>query len=335
MIEEIFVPESAAGRGWDDFEAYVRVRNDVETASLGSGVLWQGAEELLPKFASNPQRIRRLFVARVDGQIVGRAMVTTRPRALGAAADLVVDVLPEYRGRGIGASLLDRIESVAKTSGATVLQCHVVQAARPEVDSGGPFLRAHGYVMEQRARVSVLDLASFTRPDFEVSGDFRIHVWRGPTPDAWLDGVAHLRTRMSIDPPTADMVVVPDEWDAVRIVEHDAREVATGRQLFTAAVEHRLSAALVGFTELAAAPGGGVAMQGATLVLREHRGHRLGLLLKAAAVESLLEHEPPARQVVTFNAEENRPMLTVNEALGYRAIGVESAWQKVTSQSRE
>lgn len=335
MIEEIAVPDSLTSECRDDFDAYVQVRNDVEAATLGSDVLRQTSEELLPRFTSNPQRARRLYVVRDAGLIVGRAMVTSRPHIADAAADLVVDVLPAYRGRGLGAALLDQAESVAKASGCTVLQCIVMQASRPEDDAGGRFLRSRGYVLEQTSRVSVLDLEAFTRPRYEVAGDFRIHIWEGVTPRAWLDAIALLRTRMSIDPPTAGLKVVPDEWDAARILEHDAREMATGRRLFTAAVEHRLTGELVGFTELAVSPSGASAMQGATIVLREHRGQRLGMSLKAAALEAVIKNAPKTRQVVTFNADENRAIWSVNEALGFRVIGFEGAWQKMASEAWE
>ncbi len=63
-------------------------------------------------------------------------------------------------------------------------------------------------------------------------------------------------------------------------------------------------------------------------MLRDHRGHRLGMLVKIAAADLLLEHAPEREAIVTWNAEENRPMLDVNEAMGFRAIGYEGAWQK-------
>jgi RimJ/RimL family protein N-acetyltransferase len=63
------------------------------------------------------------------------------------------------------------------------------------------------------------------------------------------------------------------------------------------------------------------AHQGGTLVLREHRGHRLGALVKAAVLRELGETLPVVRRISTYNSEGNVPMVAVNEALGFRPAG--------------
>lgn len=85
----------------------------------------------------------------------------------------------------------------------------------------------------------------------------------------------------------------------------------------------------MGFTELevSAEPGRAVSQED-TLVLREHRGRRLGLLLKVANLELLAAESPGHPSVMTYNAEENRHMLTVNEALGFVPVGYEGAWRR-------
>jgi hypothetical protein len=70
-----------------------------------------------------------------------------------------------------------------------------------------------------------------------------------------------------------------------------------------------------------------------TLVLREHRGHRLGMLLKVANLRQLALQFPEQSAVTTFNAEENRFMLDVNEALGFTPMGYEGAWRRVSGAS--
>lgn len=351
MIEEFAVPPSVDDPGWPDFEAYVRVRNQVEAHALGSDVLVMESQELRPDFRSNPQRTRQALLARVDGEVVGRALITTRPHVVGAAAHVIVDVLPSHRRRGIGGALLERAEAIGRASGSPTLQCTTIHEALPGgervasptgfgdlsvEDPGARFLLSHGYALEQVARVSDLALAAAQSRLAELREvaqraagvDYQLREWQGPTPRAWLDELANLRTRMSVDAPTAGLRVVTDPWDAARIVENDERQVAAGRAFFTAAIEHVPTSRLVGFTELCVTPQGGAGMQGATLVLREHRGHRLGLLLKCAITQRLNSSLPAVEQIVTFNAEENRPMLEVNEALGFRPIGLEGAWQK-------
>jgi GNAT superfamily N-acetyltransferase len=133
---------------------------------------------------------------------------------------------------------------------------------------------------------------------------------------------------MSTDAPMAGFEIVADVWDVARVRANDQRELDGGRDKLTVAAEHVPSGDLVGFTELTLPVGGGAhAIQEDTLVLREHRGRRLGMLLKAANLEQLAERHP-GTDVTTFNAEENRPMLDVNEALGFAAIGLEGNWQK-------
>jgi hypothetical protein len=87
---------------------------------------------------------------------------------------------------------------------------------------------------------------------------------------------------------------------------------------------------LVGFSELSIpADRSRPAQQCDTLVLSEHRGHRLGMLLKLANLVDLHALSPLPPMVTTFNAEENRHMLDVNEALGFRAFGSAGCWRKV------
>jgi hypothetical protein len=52
------------------------------------------------------------------------------------------------------------------------------------------------------------------------------------------------------------------------------------------------------------------------------------MLLKVANLAHLQEQRPGHPSVITFNAEENRHMLDVNEALGFEAIASEGAWRK-------
>ena len=350
-IDEITVPETIGGPGWEIFEEYVTVRNAVESHTMGTDLLEMSLPDVWSEYRDNPHRTRRHFAVWQDGVIIGRGIVTLRPHQPETGAHLMADILPAHRLKGFGSALHEVVERVAVEAGAPVLKVnlpHVATAGGARVasptgfgdlsadDDGVRFLTAHGYALEQINRISLLEtagLAERMRPLREAASkaagdDYQVVSWTGLTPDRWTRDLAELRTRMSTDAPSAGLVMTVDEWDVERVREHDARIAESGRTILTSAAEHVPSGSLVAFSELVLSDGKPIAMQEDTLVLRDHRGHRLGMLVKIAAADLLLEQAPEREAIVTYNAEENRPMLDVNEAMGFRAIGYEGAWQK-------
>ena len=142
--------------------------------------------------------------------------------------------------------------------------------------------------------------------------------WTGPTPPEHLDDLAVLIGRMSTDAPTGDLAFEPQRWDAERVRERDAVAVRNGvRSAVTAA--QAPDGRLVAYTEASTcAVADGFASQGDTLVAPAHRGHRLGLWIKLANLELLLRAHPEVRAIDTFNADDNRWMVAINEQLGFR-----------------
>jgi hypothetical protein len=102
-----------------------------------------------------------------------------------------------------------------------------------------------------------------------------------------------------------------------------------GDRLLRLVARHRVSGELAGHTVVCVeGQRPAVAHQHDTAVARAHRGHRLGMLLKAGMVLWLAESEPQVQTVDTWNAESNDHMIAVNEALGYRVMGRELQFQK-------
>jgi hypothetical protein len=52
------------------------------------------------------------------------------------------------------------------------------------------------------------------------------------------------------------------------------------------------------------------------------------MLVKGDALAILRDQVPEARVIETFNAEENRPMLDINERMGFRPLLYAGEWQK-------
>lgn len=355
-IERLSVPPSLDAPGAEDFLASVDVRNAVRVHDAGTEDVAASAELLLPGWL-DPHEPKILLVARVDGRIVARGVCERRVTET-ETAWLIAEVHPEYRGRGIGRALSLALEKAARAEGRTKL---IVYAPSPEpaagdervdaptgfgsVPAGNPevrLLRDLGYTLEQVERGSRLQLpvdpellsAATARARASApEAEYRLHSWVDRTPPQWREGIVHLLTRMSTDAPSAGLEEPEDEWTIERLLA-DEESNAGVRIALTTAVEHVPSGALVGFTEIAVpteqdrAP-----WQEDTLVLREHRGHRLGLLLKAENLRLLQDHHPERRSITTYNAEENRHMLDVNEALGFRPFIYEGAWRKDLRQA--
>lgn len=265
-----------------------------------------------------------------------------------------VQVRPAHRRRGIGTALLARALEIARAAGRTHLVAETDQRSEPAPGPGtlaaptgegrvraedGPvrFALAHGWDLEQVARHSRLELPldpdaleeHRARAAAAAGPDYRPVTWEDATPDAWAEQMALLRRSMSTDEPVAGLDVEEEVWDAQRVRTKDALTLERGEHLLTTAVEHVPTGRLVAYSYfLLPAHTDAFVWQEDTLVDREHRGHRLGMLVKAVQLRALAELRPAVRRVSTWNAEENAWMLAINVALGFRPAGGSGVWQR-------
>jgi GNAT superfamily N-acetyltransferase len=349
-IHEFSVPENLESEGGDDFIEMVEVRNAIETEILGTDDFSPTAKELLP-FFHDPFSPKRLFLARMDDRIVGRGVYEWQPEEGATAAFIEVQVASAVRQRGIGTSLLRVLEGTAAADGLRVLQSwssHLPAATDDvlvpptgfgAIDRTSPaarFALAHGYSLEQVDRISRIDLPveegllAAKRADAAASAaDYDVVQWVGRCPEEWLGDMARLHQRMSTDAPMAAIEFAEEDWNEARVRNLDEMNMSGGRMGVTSVALHKPTNRLVGFTEISLAEHEGrPASQWDTLVLKEHRGHRLGMLLKVANLELVQRISPSTPRVTTYNAEENRPMLDVNEAVGFVPTAYEAAWKK-------
>ncbi len=162
-----------------------------------------------------------------------------------------------------------------------------------------------------------------------AAGDeYRLVPWGTDAPDAWVEQYAYVLSRMSTDAPVGGMEWGEQAWDAARVRTMEERARAGGYRLLVLAAEHVPTRTLAAFTQLwVPSHTDDVVHQGDTLVVPEHRGRRLGMLVKAANLRRLVDELPGTQRVDTWNAEENGWMLGINVALGFRPAGGAGQWQ--------
>jgi GNAT superfamily N-acetyltransferase len=239
-------------------------------------------------------------------------------------AELEIDVHPAWRRQGLGRRLLRHATGLATSRGREFLDFNVA-ASGP----GVAFVQRLGgrLRLEDARRVLDLDavpasiIAESRATAAKAAAGYSLVTWRGPTPAEHRQGVAEMFTTMNDAPNRPDSE--REVWDEQRVIDQlDRRQQAMGGRTYLVAAVSDATGAMAALTEVRIDPDvPGWAMQGNTAVGRAHRGHRLGLLVKAAMIEWLAEAEPRARRYATWNAVVNKHMIAINEALGYAPSG--------------
>jgi GNAT superfamily N-acetyltransferase len=221
-----------------------------------------------------------------------------------------------HRRRGFGKQLLGALIDAVSGEGRSRMVGDA-QVGAP----GEPFATAMGARVTQVGVSSVLEVApaaevalrDFAEPD----GAYEIVQWRDHCPDELVDRFAVARTAMN-DAPHGDEQLDDWGWDPARVRALEDRRTRWQVRCYTTVAVHRDTGDVGGFTDLLIVDRPSTASQEDTGVLAAHRGHGLGLSIKAANLLALLEHEPQITTVMTWNAEGNRHMRAVNERLGFR-----------------
>ncbi|MCR8670320.1 GNAT family N-acetyltransferase [Agrococcus sp. HG114] len=233
--------------------------------------------------------------------------------------------------RALGRSTVVASSPGSRTGPVTARTGHgAADPAHPQVAP----LVARGFELEQVYRVSVADLARLSdlaarhAAALQRAPGYELVRWVGETPAEHRAGMRMLHERMSVDAPVAGLAWEPETWDDARLAAFERSRQGGGRTLLTVAARERATGELAGFSTLILPMTGDVARQHDTLVTKAHRGHGLGMLLKLDNMVRLRELRPELTRIVTWNAEENRPMLAVNEACGFEPVAYEAQWQR-------
>ena len=295
-----------------------RPHEPVPTAAVVHG-------QVLQPWAGDPVR---LVVAEADGSPVGWATVELPVHDNLHLAMTELHVASAHRRAGTGRLLWHAVLDVAREAGRRTLLMEARDGSAAEA-----FARAVGaepQLTEVRRQQVLADVdpahVARLRADAErAARGYRLEAWSGPAPEHLRPLVAEATMSLN-DAPLGTLDYEDERWDAERVSVRDAAVLAWGLR-----VQSLLALAAdgtpAGYTEVAVSEDGTFAWQWGTAVAPAHRGHRLGMLLKATMVERLRALEPAVAVVSTTNAEDNAHMVAVNDALGYRAVDRVTEWQ--------
>jgi hypothetical protein len=148
------------------------------------------------------------------------------------------------------------------------------------------------------------------------------------TPDEELPAMAAMVAAIN-DAPIDDLDIEDEVFTPERIRAYEHAQAARGILLHRVVARHRETGELAGQTVVGVdGERPELAEQHDTSVVRAHRGHRLGLLLKIELLRWLREAQPQVATIDTWNSASNDHMIGVNEVLGYRVMGRALAFQR-------
>jgi GNAT superfamily N-acetyltransferase len=276
--------------------------------------------------AANNSMQQHPLAALEDGEVLGSNQVILPLLDNTHVAFMEILVRPAARGRGVGSALLDAGLELARAKSRSTV---IIEVSMPLAGSseGRDFLERRGFTTGIVERHRVLDLpvdqhrldalAASAAPHH---ADYRLETLGDVVPDEYTEGYCALQSAFNDEAPTGDLDIEPEAWDADRVRQTEARFREQGRHICSTVAFAR-DASMVALTDMSMSESQpSIGFQGGTLVLPEHRGHRLGLAGKVANLRRFQTAFPAVRAVHSWNAEENGPMVAINDTLGFRAV---------------
>lgn len=251
-----------------------------------------------------------------------------------------IEVHPAHRGQGVGTALLEQaLVPAIRAAHRPLVTAYGSIPPDGEVDDPSlPANRLAARLGTERRNVAVcrvldlpVPLALLERLQADAAArmdGYTILTWEDEVPEEHVERYGALLRQLEIDEPDEDVEHEAPEYTPERIRLMEERRRRAGTHVL-AAVAVAPDGSFAGNSEIgfATSPGTDLGFQENTLVMPEHRGHRLGLALKVANHRRLAEKAPALRRLVTWNSHVNPWMIAINEQLGYRVAFREIAYQ--------
>jgi GNAT superfamily N-acetyltransferase len=233
-----------------------------------------------------------------------------------------VRVHPDRRRQGHGSAMMAEVLRRTSRAGRTTVWVGGAadDAAVPAfLDRFGFRYASHDARRKQLlADVDADAVARLRRSAEPHAADYELLRLTPPLSDELMSEVAEVAESIN-DAPMGDLTYEREVYDLSLMKDVEAARIGRGDRLYRVVARHRRTGRLAGHTVVITNPLRPTrGAQGDTAVARDHRGHRLGLLLKIEMMAWLAETEPRLEHIETWNQADNGYMISVNEAIGYR-----------------
>lgn len=278
-----------------------------------------------------------LAAAAFDGEEVLGATLMYVPLLDNTDISIVeVNVPPERRRRGIGTALVEFLVDTCRSLGRSTI---LIEADLPfeERDSHPyrKFAEQNGFALAnvEIRRTLPLPVEEASLEQWAASAaprhqDYRLMTFHEETPEALLESYCYLLNQLALDAPTGDIEFEAEALTPEGLRERERKLNEGGRVAYsTVALDQRGDA--VAHSVLCIDLDDAVNIQQfATLVHRDHRGHRLGLAVKTRNLREVQRAYPDRKRVVTTNSETNDHMVAINELMGFRPVELLAEFQR-------
>jgi GNAT superfamily N-acetyltransferase len=247
-----------------------------------------------------------------------------------------VDVPPESRRRGIGGELLEFLVRRSAEAGRSVVLVESVYGLdRRDDHPYRRFAESHGFTLgsiELQSRLDLpvddavlqswIDEAAPHHPAYDIT------TYVGDLPEHIVPSFCRVTNQLPVDAPTGDIDFEAEKMTPTTWRQREAKVKLMGRTLYHTIATDSSGDAVAVTTIGVPEHDPPKVYQWATLVQREHRGHRLGLAVKARNLRCM-QHDNPDRAVIyTGNEETNQHMLAINQKMGFRPVELMVEFQR-------
>ena len=289
--------------------------------------------------ATTPNQWRATFVARdATGAVAGTGFVgwNTNEPENAHARWTEVNVLPTHRGKGLGRALYRRLVEACLAQGDDLV---FFFQTSDRVPAGEAFAKRIAATAGLPMKLNQLTIADVDRAKvrewakLDPSG-YRLERADNAVPKSLMKAYLDAANSMN-DMPKGDLRFADQEFTEEQQRDRESWYKQSGTESWLIVAVEDATGEGAGFTEVTYDPRvSHLIWQQGTGVTAKHRGHRLGLWMKAVMLDRILNERPAAKYIRTGNANVNAQMLAINTQLGFKHAWSNTLWQLPLAEAR-